>query len=268
MAVNVVRRKELYHIMPEGVITNRKWLLKNNLSHHAIDNLVKSNQLESISKGVYVRNRTKISWQSLVFSLQSIFQTDLVVGGITALEIQGLSHYLSLAENKIVHLYGNDVIPEWVTNLSLNTNFVRHTTNSLLGKSEEENKIESNKNSRLHSFTTERNWDNESEKLIISTPERAYLEVLLDVPQKVTFEHADQLMQGLTTLSPKSLQKLLEECKNVKVKRLFFWFAERHNYVWLNKINRETITLGSGNRMIAKGGKLDTKYKITVPEWL
>jgi hypothetical protein len=36
----------------------------------------------------------------------------------------------------------------------------------------------------------------------------------------------------------------------------------------LGKINRESITLGSGNRMLIKGGKLDTKYKITVPEWL
>lgn len=68
MAVNVVRRKELYQIMPEGVITTRKWLMENNLSHHAIDNLVKSNQLESISKGVYVRNKTKITWQSVVYS--------------------------------------------------------------------------------------------------------------------------------------------------------------------------------------------------------
>ena len=92
--------------------------------------------------------------------------------------------------------------------------------------------------------------------------------MLLDVPKKTTFEHADQLMQGLTTLSPRSLQKLLEGCQNVKVKRLFFWFADRHNYVWLNKINRETITLGSGNRLIVKGGKLEPKYKITIPQWL
>ena len=40
------------------------------------------------------------------------------------------------------------------------------------------------------------------------------------------------------------------------------------NYVWLGKINKGNITFGSGNRMIIKGGKLDNKYKITVPEWL
>lgn len=247
--------------MPEGLVTTHKWLMENNFSRHAIDNLVKSNQLESISKGVYVRNVSKITWQSVVFTLQSILKTDLVVGGLTALEMQGLSHYLSLSENKIVHLFGNDILPGWVSNLDLNIKFVRHTTNSLFLENLEKNK-------QLYPFTSERDWDNDNRKLILSTPERAYLEVLLDVPQKVTFEHADQLMQGLTTLSPRSLQRVLEECQNVKVKRLFFWFADRQNYVWLNKINRETITLGSGNRMIVKGGKLDNKYKITVPQWL
>jgi len=261
MAVNVVRRKALYEIMPEGLVTTHKWLIENNLTRHAIDNLVKSNQLESISKGVYVRNRSKITWQSVVFSLQSILKTDLVVGGLTALEMQGLSHYLSLSENKIVHLFGNDVLPEWVVNLDLNVKFVRHTTNSLFPKHLKESK-------QLYPFTIERDWDNDNRKLILSSPERAYLEVVLDVPKKMTFEHADQLMQGLTTLSPRNLQKILEWCQNVKVKRLFFWFADRQNYVWLDKINRESITLGSGNRMIVKEGKLDNKYKITVPEWL
>jgi len=226
--------------------------MENNLSRHAIDNLVKSNQLESISKGVYVRNVSKISCQSLVFSLQSVLKLDLVVGGLTALEMQGLSHYLSLSNNKIVHLFGNDLLPKWVINLDLNVKFVRHNTNSLFAKNSEENR-------RFQPFTSERDWDNDNRKLILSSPERAYIEVLLDVPQKITFEHADQLMQGLTILSPRNLQKTLECCQNVKVKRLFFWFADRQNYVWLDKINRESITLGSGNRMIIKGGKLDTK---------
>jgi hypothetical protein len=158
-----------------------------------------------------------------------------------------------------VHLFGNDVLPEWVTNLDLNVKFVRHTINSLF--------VENSENKQFHQFTSESDWDG-NRKLILSKTERAYLEVLLDVPQKISFEHADQLMQGLTTLSPRNLQKTLECCQNVKVKRLFFWFADRQNYVWLGKINRESITLGSGNRMLIKGGKLDTKYKITVPEWL
>ena len=260
MALNVNRRIELYNILPEGVITTRKWLMDNNFTNHAIDNLVKSSQLESISKGIYVRNKNKITWQSIVFSLQSMLKIDLVVGGLTALEMQGLSHYLSFSENKTVHLYGNDALPKWVMELEGNVKFIKHTNKGF---------FESNENEKQKDqFTIEREWDNEGRKLIVATPERAYLEVLLQVPTKTTFEHADQLIQGLTTLSPRSLQKLLEQCQNIKAKRLFLWFADRQNYGWLNKLDRDKITLGSGNRVIAKGGKLDNKYKITVPEWL
>lgn len=260
MALNVNRRIELYNILPEGVITTRKWLMDNNFTNHAIDNLVKSSQLESISKGIYVRSKNKITWQSIVFSLQSMLKIDLVVGGLTALEMQGLSHYLSFSENKTVHLYGKDSLPKWVMNLDVNVTFIKHSTRGFLESHENEKQKDQ--------FTIGREWDNEGRKLTISTPERAYLELLLQVPTKVTFEHADQLIQGLTTLSPRSLQKLLEQCQNIKAKRLFLWFADKQNYVWLNKLDRDKITLGSGNRMIAKEGKLDNKYKITVPEWL
>jgi len=141
-----------------------------------------------------------------------------------------------------------------------NVKFIKHTTKGF---------FESNENEKQKDqFTIEIEWDNEGRKLIVAKPDRAYLELLLQVPTKVTFEHADQLIQGLTTLSPRSLQKLLEQCQNIKAKRLFLWFADRQNYGWLNKLDRDKITLGSGNRMIAKEGKLDNKYKITVPEWL
>ena len=59
---------------------------------------------------------------------------------------------------------------------------------------------------------------------------------------------------------------LLAECRSVKVKRLFLWFAERHNHAWLKGLDREGIDLGRGKRMLVRGGKLDTKFNITVPE--
>lgn len=258
MATNIERRKELYKLMPEGVIATRQWLLQEGFTPHAIDNLVKSNQMEVVSRGVYVRNSSKITWQSVVYSLQTNLKLDLIVGGLTALEMYGLSHYLSFSNTKTIHLYGSDTLPNWVVNKVRDCNFIKHNAGLLNPK----------EGNGLNTFVNEKQWSQESLNIFVSTPERAYLEVLLDVPEKTTFEHADQLMQSLTTLSPRTLQKLLEQSDSIKAKRLFFWFADRHNYVWLTKLDREKITLGSGNRMIAKGGKLDRKYKITVPEWL
>lgn len=50
------------------------------------------------------------------------------------------------------------------------------------------------------------------------------------------------------------------------MKRLFLWFAERHNHAWLKQIRREEIDLGRGKRMLQRDGKLDPKFNITVPE--
>ena len=69
-------------------------------------------------------------------------------------------------------------------------------------------------------------------------------------------------------MSPHRVQTLLEDCPNIKVKRLFFWFAERHEPAWLKKIDRDRIDLGKGKRLIVRGGRLDTHYLITVPERL
>ncbi len=100
----------------------------------------------------------------------------------------------------------------------------------------------------------------------MSSPERAILELLDEVPERETFHQADVLMEELRNLSPRRLQLLLVACRNVKVKRLFLWFAERHQHAWLKKLNRKDINLGRGKRMLVRGGKLDPTFNITVPE--
>jgi hypothetical protein len=92
--------------------------------------------------------------------------------------------------------------------------------------------------------------------LIMSTPERALLELLDELPKHETFHQVDMLMQGMTNLSPRRLQKLLAECKSVKVKRLFFFFADRHSHAWLKPLKNEKFDLGTGKRMLVKGESL------------
>jgi hypothetical protein len=47
---------------------------------------------------------------------------------------------------------------------------------------------------------------------------------------------------------------------------LFFFFADRHSHAWLKPLKNEKFDLGTGKRMLVKGGKLDHAYQITVPE--
>jgi hypothetical protein len=73
------------------------------------------------------------------------------------------------------------------------------------------------------------------------------------------------LMEGLSDLRPKQLQVLLGNCRSIKVKRLFFFFADRHQHAWLDKLDKGAVDLGKGKRALVKGGKLDPTYQITVP---
>lgn len=258
MAFNPERRKLLEQIMPENLIVTRQWLMKEaNLDKHAIDNLVKSEQIKSLWRGVYTRGNILLSWQSLAYTLQIIMKTDFIIGGLTALELKGFSHYLPHSTKETIHLYGNDKLPRWLNELSADIVFIRHTRTSIFSGMEE--------NTSLH-YTSSVFWKKGMKELRISSPERACLEMLNEVPDKISFEHADQLIQGMTSLSPRRLQKLLETCTNIKVKRLFLWFSSRHQYNWFSKLNIATINLGSGNRVIAKEGILDEKYFITVPK--
>ena len=111
-------------------------------------------------------------------------------------------------------------------------------------------------------------WGDRSWPMVISRPERAILEFLDEIPTHQSFEHAAELFTGLSNLSPRQLQASLENCGSVKVNRLFLWFAERNDHAWFKRLDLDAINIGSGKRVVAKGGKLDAKYQITVPEGL
>jgi hypothetical protein len=66
---------------------------------------VKSGWLEQPARSVFRRPRGALSWQQVVISLQTILNySPLVVGGRTALELQGYAHYLAQSTTT-VHLY-------------------------------------------------------------------------------------------------------------------------------------------------------------------
>ena len=282
--MNVLTKQELLRLIPDAMPVTRQWLIDKdkNLERHTLDNLVKSGQLVSIAHGLYMRFGTTLTWEGVVCCLQNIIKTDLTVGGLTALELKGLGHYVALSSKKVIHLYGKDTLPKWVNDVLPDVEFKRHALRSQfdaqddLGASGLVNDEYNTGYKKLYSrdplsgFQQTRTENQNVWPFTRSSPERAYLEILMDVPKSVSFEHADQLLQGLTTLSPRRLERLLKRTQNIKVRRLFYWFAERHSYAWFKKLpdpsTLDDLGLGSGKRMLIKGGKLDTKYMITVPE--
>jgi hypothetical protein len=271
----------LQRSLPDGLVADSAWLEKHGYSRSLRNKYVAHGWLDLVARGVYCRPAPKppsdaghetLRWQPVVISLQMLLGYPFTIGGRTALELQGFGHYLSSGRNREIHLYGTGKPPGWVYKLKLENRFVFHNAEKLFkseaGRPSRKKAGSGSGNDLLQSGYIRQPWGQWEWPLTMSSPERASLELLDEVPQRETFHQADVLMEGLRNLSPRRLQTLLVACRNIKVKRLFLWFAERHQHAWLKKLDRKDIDLGHGKRMLVRGGKLDPKFNITVPEFI
>ncbi|WP_217351357.1 type IV toxin-antitoxin system AbiEi family antitoxin domain-containing protein [Aquisalimonas sp. 2447] len=102
--------------------------------------------------------------------------------------------------------------------------------------------------------------------LKVSSSERAILEALDELSSEASFENLDKIFESLTTLRPKLLMRLLTVCRSVRVRRLFFVFADRHQHAWRKYLDVNKIDFGSGPRALVESGKLHPTYRIYVPK--
>lgn len=241
----------LGQLLPEGLLVDASWLTAHGYSTSLRHQYVASGWLSQPARQVYQRPQGDLVWQQVVISLQRMLERDLVVGGRTALELQGFAHYLR-EETKTVHLYGPEAPPAWLSKLSAGVEFVYHNSKRLFPDSS--------------SPVISQAWGQWGWELHLSAPERAVLELLDELPDRESFHQVDKLFEGLTNLSPRRLEALLGGCKSVKVKRLFLFFADRHQHGWLNRLNKANLDIGRGKRLLVRGGRLNPTYLITVPE--
>jgi Transcriptional regulator, AbiEi antitoxin, Type IV TA system/Transcriptional regulator, AbiEi antitoxin N-terminal domain len=256
--------------LPEGLLVDSAWMTRNGYATNLRSHYVKAGWLAQPARRVYRRPRGTLSWQQIVISLQTLLGHDLAVGGRTAIALHGFTHYLEAATST-VYLYGPAPPPTWVEGLEADVTFHYRKDERLfktLRVSTAPHTLDADPHGqpqRTDGLVTTP-WGQWNWPLTISTPERAILEFLDELPDTETFHQADVLMEGLSTLSPARLQTLLADCHSVKVKRLFFFFAERHGHAWVKRLDRQSIDFGSGKRMLVKGGRYDPRYRITVPK--
>jgi len=245
---------DLNNLLPFGLLATRRWLLSKGVSQHLLDNKLKSSQFVALARGVFARKGVPVGWQGLLASLNRESNIPVYVGGLSALEISGLAHYVSMRQSYC--FYSSNKQPSWLARLDTDFNLQWFSTKRLW------NDALFNVDRTL----TEIVWQSNLPPYKQACPEQAYFEILFNLPDLISFEHADQLMQGLVNLSPRKLDLLLKHCNSIRVKRLFFWYAKRHNHSWFSKLNSLDYDLGSGKRVIAKSGKLDNEFLITVPK--
>jgi hypothetical protein len=219
-------------------------------SYELLRRYERSGWLDSLGYGAYRLHGDEIDWMGALWALQSQARRKVHAGGKTALELQGYAHYLRQRATR-VYLFGpeKEALPLW---------FKRYNWGLTL------------KFSAVKLFSTAiKEGFSEYRKgelpIRISSPERAAMEMLYHVPREQTLEEALLIMENLTTLRPSLVQKLLEACNSIKVKRLFLYSAKKHGYHWVKRLDLAKVALGSGKRVITEGGVLDKKYQITVP---
>ncbi len=237
---------------PQGTVAVPRWLEAQGAYQQLVHEYEKSGWIRRIGQGAYVRAGDRVEWSGGLHALQEHMQLPVHIGAKTALQLQGYAHYLPMGKGGNVSLFGSPGtrLPAWFRQYDWGV-ALRYTTTKLFADEPDAGLTRK----ELATYT-----------ITMSAPERAIMEVLYLVPAEESFEEAGLLMEGLTTLRPRLVQSLLEQCRSVKVKRLFMFFAEACNHVWVKKLDLSTVDFGKGKRMIVKGGRLDAKYNITVPD--
>ena len=268
MATNRKRQQRLKPLLdkvPPGFMVDTAWLRAQDIDPKSIHDYVSRSWLERVMRGVYRRplpdgaqQVSNDSWTIPLLSLQWIMKYDVHLGGESALILAGYAHYVILGDALRVHFYGS--VPRWVNRLPIETKIAMHQRTlfgeTLTGIVHSDRDVE-------HTGQTVNIW---RWPVKASSPERAILEALDELPNRASFDNLDKIFEGLATLRPARLMELLTTCRSVKVCRLFFVYADKHQHPWRKHLDTSKINFGSGPRALVKGGKYHPVYRIYVTE--
>ncbi len=236
---------------PKGSIKLTSSLEKKGYHKDLLKKYVRNDWLESLGYGSYKLAGDDVGWQGAINVLQEAKKSKLHPGGKTALILKGFAHYLGKSLYRI-EIFGStdDVVPKWIHDNDWKV-VLRYVQTKIFNYKVQEAFIK----------VSVQNVD-----VKISAPELAAMEMLYLVPKEQSFDEAMKIMEGLTTLRVNLVQKLLEECSSIKVKRLFLFMSESLRLPWFPELDLKNLNLGTGKRSIVKEGVLDKKYHITVPQ--
>jgi hypothetical protein len=242
---------KLLQKLPSGALFFSSWLIENGISYDLQRWYRDSSWLTSIGIGVMIRTGETPTIYDAVSCFNKQMGKQFYFGAMSALELVGYTHYVPMGRPVFVVCHPKEEkMPVWLKSrdwgvdiLSVSSEYFDHNTGLtaiMQGAFE----------------------------ILVSSPERAFLECLNLTPKYYNLMDLYYVMEQLTSLRPDVVQTLLENNKSVKVKRLFLYMAEKVGHVWFEDLNTSKISLGSGNRVITPNGVYDDKYQIVIPDEL
>ena len=251
-------RKALRKEIPAGQFATREFLLQRGFVVHSINNLLKSGDMVSLARGAYAQDEP-LTVAGIVRSLQRM-GNNLVVGGETALRLHGTLRAKPAELFSRVSLSGSARPPSWLFKWDDRVQFDYLGTARLFKFS----RLDTASLDDYVQFVREFGWMGVTFR--ISSVERAMFEMLSEVPRRVSFDDARNLMERAHVhASQVTLRRLLDQSVGVKVNRLFLWSAERLRYGCVQGLDRARY-IGTGRMQLVDGGRYVRRYLMTVPK--
>lgn len=249
--VTPIKINQLLQKLPSGALFFSSWMRENGISYELQRRYRDSEWLAPIGAGVMVRTGENPTIYGALSSLNKQTGKHFYVGGLSALELAGYTHYVPMGRPVVYIGYPQgEWVPTWLKKHDWGVDLL---------------------------FVTSEYFDLDTGitpvmqgafEILVSTPERSFMECLNLVPKQYNLMDLYYVMEQLTALRPGTVQALLEQNTSVKMKRLFLFMADKAGHAWFSDLDLQKIDTGSGKREIVPNGVYDNKYQIVIPEEL
>lgn len=234
--------------IPNGVVLTSKWLKQKGISTNLLKIYRKNHSIYSISRGAYVKINDIPTMEGAIFALQQD-EVNIHIGGQSALSrYHNVWHYLRKKQKCTLFSTKKSILPQWFKTAFLNEytycNYLFLPTD--MGIEHRDTGL--------------------GFKILVSSPERAFLELLYSCPDDLSVQEAYEVLELLPTLRPQILQDLLNNCASIKVKRLFIYLSSKINHTWYEALDLKKIDLGTSVYKIDDNGKYVKEFNIIVNE--
>lgn len=226
--------KTLYTRLPAGAPITSAQLAELGVSADLAVHYARSGWLKRLGRGVYCRPGEALSLHPSLVVLER--QIDGIhVGGKTALEWYGVRQYVS--QQPALHLYGwaTARLPDW---------FSRHFPGEYHRK-----RLFSENPTQMPGVGR---FESRDGAPLVSTPERALLELLDEVGVRQPLQEAREIAEGTYSLRAEVLMDLLKRCTSVKTVRLCLRLGRELSLPWVGKLDEAALPKGSGRPWISK----------------
>jgi len=242
---------QLLQKLPSGGVFFSSWMRDNGISYELQRRYRDSGWLTSIGAGVMIRTGENPSIYGALSCLYKQTGKCFYIGGLSALELAGYTHYVPMGRLIVYIGYPKgEWMPVWLRKNDWGVDLLSVASGYF----------------DLDTGITKMTQG--SFEILVSTPERAFMECLNLVSRQYNLMDLYYVMEQLTALNPNMVQELLEKNTSVKVKRLFLYMADKAGHTWFDDLDLSRIDIGSGKRGIVQNGVYNNKYQIVIPEEL